>query len=445
MYIVLLSFLLLLTGCSISQKEPLKSTLTLPKTYTQPQNIHVNHKWWEEFNDLQLNNLIEIALTNNRNLKIALQNLKASAALVKVSASSQAVLLDGTASATRNLQNSSSHKNLFSLGLAASYEVDVWGRLEAQERASQFDYEASQEDLHVIAISISAEVAITYYQLLEQHQQLALLQKQLTINKKYLELLISKFNISHVKAADILQQRQALEALNGERERTLTLFSKYQTLLALLLGTDRSNIDLNLEKTFTTVLSAYSIKTTNLLERPDVKAAYLRVQASSERVSSAISNSYPRLSLGATLSTTSANAEDLFKNWFATLAANLTAPLVDGGRRKAEVEQQEAKSYAALYAYEHTLLKALKEVQDAQSSLWHQKRYLSSIKTQQKLSQESSLRIRQQYIYGNGDYLRLLTAQLNHEKLQRSYLTAHRELIEKNIALHRAVAFGEIR
>jgi NodT family efflux transporter outer membrane factor (OMF) lipoprotein len=440
MYIVLLTLVLLFWGCTSTPNPPQKNSVTLPKAYIQTQNIHVNDAWWKAFNDEQLNGFIETALTNNRHLKAAIQNVKAAQAIIKQTRSLQKIQLEGTATLQRNLQNSSAHSNAFTLGLGASYELDFWGRLDALEQASIYDFNASEEELNTVAITLSAEVALAWYRLLEQYQQLQLLDKQIAINKKYLKLLISQFNISKVRAVDIIQQRQSLAALQGEKEPTRALMKRYQTQLALLLGTDISQLHADLKHSFKPEPVYKAVSSVNLLERPDVKAAFYKLQAVDQRVAAAVANSYPRISLGGTLSTNAVDIDELFKNWFATLAANVTAPLLDGGRRDAEVAQQIAMSRAAMYEYENTLLSALKEVQDMQSALLHQHRYLKSIKEQLRLSLASSRRIRQQYIHANGDFLRLLSAQLNYEQLQRNYLKAHRQLIEYDIALHRSIA-----
>ncbi|MEA2111808.1 MAG: TolC family protein [Campylobacterota bacterium] len=454
MHALFLPFLLLFLGCTVPQEVPLTSTIAIPKQYVEEQNTHasvllesIDYRWWETFNDNELNSLVSTALKNNRELKVAMENVNAASAVLKQSNSLQSIQADSTTSATRNIQSSSNDYNNLTLGLSASYELDIWGRLDALEQASEYDLNATQQELNSVAITLSSEVALAWYRLLEQHQQLQLLDRQIAINENYLQLLTAQFNISNVRAADIIQQRQSLAALHGEKEPTQALFKRYKTQLALLLGMDTSDAylqallsDVNLEKEYTTHFTSYRIDSTNLQERPDVKAAYFRLRANSNRLSASISNSYPRFSLGGTLYTSSEAIDELFKNWFATLAASLSAPLLDGGRRKAEVEQHRALERAALFSYEQTLLSALKEVQDAQSALVHQGRYVKSIEQQALLSLTSMRQIRQQYIYAKGDFLRLLTAQLNYENLQRTNLSAKRELIEKNIALHRAVA-----
>ena len=140
MYIFFLSSLLLFTGCTITQETPLKSSITLAKEYTQTQNLQGNNPWWKELNDPQLNTLIETALRNNRELKVAIENVNAAFALVQQSASLKEIQADTTASISRSFQSNADHTNLFSFGVGASYELDIWGRLDALENASQFDY-----------------------------------------------------------------------------------------------------------------------------------------------------------------------------------------------------------------------------------------------------------------------------------------------------------------
>lgn len=439
MHFFILTLLFLLGGCTAHQSAPLQSSVKVPAKLSQPQ-LHVKNNWFEELNDNDLNVLIETALKHNRNLKVARENIKAASAILRQTRSSQALTLEGTAKISRTFQDASDDSNSFSATLSASYELDLWGRLDALENASVFDFNASEQEFHAAAISISAEVALAWYRLLEQHAQLKLLNKQTAINEQYLQLLVSRFNISNVHAADIIQQRQVLVALEGERELAASYLKQYQTLLALLLGTDLSNLHVNLEQPFNAPATPYVIDSANLLQRPDVQAAFFKVHAANERVSASISNSYPRVSITTTLSGSSEKIKNIFQDWIASLAANLSAPILDGGRRAAEVKQQEAYARSALYAYEQTLLQALKEVADAQSSLSHRHAYLQSIKKQLILAKASVKHIREQYVHGSGDFLRLLSAQLSHEKLERTYLQAHRELIEADITLHRCVA-----
>ncbi len=104
----------------------------------------------------------------------------------------------------------------------------------------------------------------------------------------------------------------------------------------------------------------------SLLERrPDVRTAWLQIQAADQRVAAAVADRFPRLSLTGRATTANEQIEDLFDNWLASLAANLLAPLVDGGQRRAEVDRTRAVAAEALHDYGQTILEALAEVEDA--------------------------------------------------------------------------------
>ena len=173
-----------------------------------------------------------------------------------------------------------------------------------------------------------------------------------------------------------------------------------------------------------------------------MRGALQRVQASDQRVAVAIADRFPQISLSADLSTAGSRSSDLFDRWLSNLAANLVAPLVDGGFRRAEVDRTRAAAGEAFQNYRQVVLAALKEVEDALVEELRQTEYLESLQEQLKLADQVVVRVRDYYVKGIGDYLRVLTAQLSQQQLQRTYLTARLNLYEARIALCKALAGG---
>ncbi|MCP4378031.1 MAG: TolC family protein [bacterium] len=133
---------------------------------------------------------------------------------------------------------------------------------------------------------------------------------------------------------------------------------------------------------------------------------------------------------------------DLLDNWFATLAANLTAPIIDGGLRAAEVTRTQAAASRELHTYAQAILTAIKEVEDALAQESRQRNYIASLDKQLALSKEVIAKTRQRYANGdNGvDYLRILSVFDSHQRLERTSIQARRELIDFRIGLYRALA-----
>ncbi|MBU0910234.1 MAG: TolC family protein [Proteobacteria bacterium] len=405
-------------------------------------------RWWLALQDENLNQLIAESLSGNLTLRMAWDRLEQARAVARKSGADLLPSLDGTAEIARQtvktVGTDSDSSSTYSLGLAASYEIDLWGRVRAGWRAAEFDLLASQEDLRAAAITLSADVATVWYQLLEQRQQLALLQEQIKINEKYLELVTSQFRNGQARATDVLQQRQILEASRGEliNARTREKLLEYQ--LAILIGKAPGNFA---PPAATAAVELPPMPDTGLPaqlmeKRPDIRKAYYQVQASDQRLAVAIAARFPRISLSANAETSDSNVRDLFDNWLANLAGNLTAPLFDGGRRAAEVDRTRGVTAEALHNYGQNILTALQEVEDALFAESQQRNFLVSLDRQIVLSNQSMEQTRERYIYGDMDFLRFLTTILNHQSLQRSRISAGRQLIAYRISLYRSLAGG---
>lgn len=437
---------LLVSGCSVPKAPELSDALTLPDRFSASGSVAMEPQWWRAFDDAELERLIERALASNLSLQAAWERLEqARAAAVKSGASRYPELsLSGSASTSESRGDTRGSSQSYTATLAAGYELDLWGRVRATAEAAEMDLHASKEQLRTAQITLSAEVASAWYRLRGERLQAALLQSQIALNEKHLELTERKFRSAQAKASDVLQQRQSLESSRSEALQVQKSILLYEHQLSLLLGSVPGELRLDAETTLPAppALPDTGIPSELLMQRPDVKAAYYDLMASDRRLAAAVADRYPKLSLTASAGSSALKAGDLFDTWILSLAGNLTAPLYDGGLRKAEAERTEAVRNEAFYGYAQTLLEALKEVEDALTEIDHQKRYLESLDKQLLLSQAAVEQLREQYLRGSGSFVSFLNAQLSHENLQRSRVTAERELLESTITLYRALSTG---
>lgn len=428
----------------------------VPESFSATGQAPTPDKWWTAFKDARLNALIDQALADNFDLKGTWDRLAQARATVRKSSAELWPSLDGSAGAERSRtvtvvrqrDGTTRRKTVLetdlSLGAAASYEVDLWGRVLSTRKAAVMDLLATQEDLYAAAITLSAEVADTWYQLLEQRGQLKLLDEQVKTNRDYLELITLRFRHGQVSATDVLQQRQLLESTQGEIAQSEASVKVLQHGLAILLG--RSPGD-RVAAPGQTLPALPALPNTGLpaeliQRRPDIKSARLEVQAADKRVAAAIADCFPKVTLSARGDTSAQYLRNLFDNWVASMAANLLAPIFDGGERLAEVDRTRAVASEDLHAYGQAVLEALKEVEDALAQEAQQGKYVKSLGEQVDLSRQSTEQTRQNYMKGAGEFLRFLTTLLGHQKLQRSHLGARRELIQHRISLYRALGGG---
>jgi len=433
-------------GCSTANHE-IKAPVAVPEQFSQLGVSPLPDKWWLSFEDPILNTLMDHALAGNFTLKTAWDRLRQFQALAEMAGADLYPALDAEAGASGTRfreEGQTGDGRSYTLGLVASYELDLWGRIRSIRDAAIFDAAAGAEDLRTAALTLSAQVAVTWYQLVEQHGQSDMLDEQIKTNEQVLELVTMKFRTGQVGIADMLQQRQLVESNRGEKVQVEAQIKVLQHQLAILLGyppqqavAPRVSRLLNLPPMPETGLPAQLIR-----RRPDIRSAYYNVMAADKDVAAAIADRFPRLSLTAGLDTSGGHVRDLFDNWLANLAANLVAPILDGGLRKAEVDRTRAVASEALNNYSQTILDALVEVEDALVREQRQRDFMVSLHKQLRLAGQVVERVRDRYVQGTVDYQRVLDALLSQQELEISLLTAKLDLVEDRIDLCRSLGGG---
>jgi outer membrane protein, multidrug efflux system len=444
----LLAALVVVTSSCAPEAAMVTPPVAVPETFSTSGNTPAPQRWWQAFGDPNLNATVEQALADNLDLRVAWDRLDQAWATARQSGASLWPTLDGTASASEtttkvagvNRRSTSAYR----LGVVASYEVDLWGRVRAGVDAARLDVLAGSADLHASAMTVSAEVTGVWYELVTQEGQLRLLDEQVKTNEQYLEVITLKFRRGQGSATDVLQQRQLLESTRGNRILVASAIKVLEHQLAVLLGQAPGSMLVALPETLPPLppLPETGLTTAWLRNRPDVRAAFVRVQAADRRVAAAIADQYPRLSLSVTAETSAEEVRDLFDNWLATLAANLAAPLFDAGRRQAEVDRTRAVTSERLNAYGQAVLTGLREVEDALAQEARQQQYVGSLKAQLDLSRKSTDQTRENYTKGATDFVRYLTTLLGHQRLERTHLAAEQDLVQFRINLYRALGGG---
>ncbi|MCF8303227.1 MAG: TolC family protein [Bacteroidales bacterium] len=444
-FIVMLVFLFtMMVGCSPKTKT---STLPLDSTqsFSYSGTAEVPDRWWTVFDDQRLNDLVDTAFSANFNLKTAWQRLKAAQAVVRRENANLFPAVDASARSemSRSIYEFADN-NSFRLGLSAEYEVDLWGRINSRVEAEQYRANTTYTDYQTAALSLSAEIVRTWYQLSEARHQLDIVVKQIETNEKVLSLIKERFGSGQVRSVDIMRQRQLLEATREQRSYAEARVKTLEHQLAVLLGKPPQQ---TLEFAHDSLpqlppLPETGIPVELIRRRPDVQSAYNLLKAADRDLAAAISDQYPRLSLSASVSTAAQNADNLFRDWAYSVAGNLLAPLIYGGRLSAEVDRNQAVKKQQLYQYGQAVLSAFREVEDALVREKKQRESLQSLKKQLALSRKAYEQLRVEYFNGIADYLDVLTALDEEQQLQRNVLSARLALLEYRIALYRALAGG---
>ena len=442
--LLLISISLTLTACSpFSTKLQPAELSVLPESYSVAGVNDLPDRWWESFDNDDLNQLIAESLNDNLSLRQAWSRLAEAQALTRKSGSSQKPTLDlnagYTASQVRSNGTTSDNES-YSLGLSSSFELDLWGRIAAEVDSQKNAELATREDLNTAALSLAAEVTDRWLQLLTQIQQQQLLTKQLQTSQSYLELIDLRFRKAQTTALDLLQQKESIAALQSKLPALERQEQLLRNELAVLLGNNPQQA-LNLTGTELPKLQPLpelGIPAELLEQRPDIRAAALRLQAANLDLTVAKTERMPALKLTGS-ATTNGGFNDLFDNWLLNLINNLTVPLLDGGRRSAEVERQQAVLSGQIASYQQSVLNAIREVEDALISDQKLREELNALEIQLDLAEQALSIAEKRYRKGLNTYLPVLTELKNVEKLQQNLLNQQLNILRNRVTLHRAL------
>ncbi len=434
-----------------------KQTQKLPAKYVEPSgNASQSGRWWKEFNSPELNRLIRKALSSNLNLKQAWARLKQAKASAIIAGAGQFpdLKLNSDVSHARQREKTqtvvgqktqTSYKTGTvkerSLGLVSQYELDLWGRIRAGKKSTLHKQKVSRRELESAAMSVTAEVATNWVRLVYERKREKLLKKQLKTNKKYLQLTKLRFANGMNTALDVLQQKENLKGTKARLPLSDSAQDKYIHKLALLLGRGKSSLPQSNRDSLPHPGPPpdTGIPANLLSQRPDIRAAWNRLRQADWEVSAAKANLLPRITLTAKHRYSSPQLNTLFNTWIRSLAGGLTAPIFQGGELMAELDRSQGVVAERLHAYRETVFTAIKEVEDALSEEYAQRKYIQKLRDKLSAARFALKEARSQYINGMNTYLPVLNELLSAQNIELDLLDARKDLLVYRIGLYRAL------
>jgi NodT family efflux transporter outer membrane factor (OMF) lipoprotein len=330
----------------------------------------------------------------------------------------------------------------YSLSLAAGYEIDLWNKNRSGAMAAMLEERASREDVRSLYITLSAELVDLYYLAVEQRAQIDLTDGTIASFENTVELVTRRYVQGLVSALDVYQARQNLSFAKASRPVFEANLAATEHAIAVLLGRypERDLAGKMADLPETPEAFPAGLPSRVLARRPDVQAEFLRVQASDAQVAQAIADRFPSFNLLGNYgrSRTSFSTGDV-TGTFWNLLASAALPVIDGGRRKAEVDRSEAEFREILSRYRKKVLTSFQEVENA---------LVNNRTTEERIRQleervdatAGALRLSlDRYLLGLSDYLPILTAQASDFTARSQLLAAKRQLVSDRISLARAL------
>ncbi len=374
----------LLAGCAVGPNYR-RPKVDVPAAYrgteatTNPSSL-ADAKWFEVFQDEQLQGLIRTALEHNYDMREAAARIEATRAVVGITRADQFPTVAGTASITaQRTSNSGSFplpagfKQERTFGTISSsllsYELDFWGRLRRATEASRAELLASEENRKVIAMTLVSDLATAYFNLLELDQELEIAKRTLATRQDSLRLIQTRHDHGLATMLDVRQGEQlvqvAQEAIPALEQRIAQTENQIRLLTGEAPGPVVRPATLTQQRLPPDVPSG--IPSALLDRRPDIREAEQNLVATNARIGVAKAAYFPQISLTGLFGFQSNQLSSLFsgptKAWQFT--PQLTQPVFTGGRIKSNVRYAEAQQEIALVQYERATQTAFREVADA--------------------------------------------------------------------------------
>lgn len=326
--------------------------------------------------------------------------------------------------------------------LAADYELDLWDRLENAANAAQFQAAAREMDTRAIAVSLSAQLLESWFDLSFQLRQRELVESQLEINRKLLELLKNRFVLGAGSALDALQQKQQLQQLQSALASNLAEIELRQNQLAVLLGRRpdaRFNPLPDALPELKPLDSGWSLSASALARRPDLRSAFYLMQASDAGLAAALAQRLPSVRLSAAIFGQGVDLDGLVDGLLWRVAAAITQPIFSGGRITAQIDEARALLDAQLLDYRQAMLTGLEELSNAGISENLESTRIANLTQQLEIAERAYRLARQQFLRGAVDYLRVLDTSQSLIDVEHELLRAKRQRISFRIQFCRAL------
>ena len=427
------------------QRRGLPASDTVRRFPLDSTPVPTPSRWWESFESEELNHLMAQAFAGNLSVAAAWTRLRQARASAAMASTDGSIQLRGEAEAAGSRRHTRGEgtetSDRFSAGLTLSFELDIWGRIAAAARSSTLEVLASERDVHTTALALSGQLAQAWLQLCGARVELAKVLEQIETSRKALELLKRRQRKAMSAAVDVLQQQQQVAGLESAVPSLREAIAVYRIRIAHLLGRP-ADAELSLHGEALPSLPpapAPGVPSELLANRPDVQSAWSRLRAQEWRVVEARAQRLPALTLTGTSGLDSPKVSQLLDSWVSGLAASLAGPILDGGRRTAEVRRGRALADERFLSYRDTVLTALGEVVEALVRERWRKEHLARLQEEADYAARTFDETQRRYRGGIGDYLPVLTALSSMQRAERALVIARSALLTNRVSLCQAL------
>lgn len=439
-----------LSGCQLG-KHYTRPKLELPETLDSlsvDSSSIGDYPWEQLYTDTTLQGLIRKTLTYNKDMLIAAARIKELAAMKRIDFANLFPQIGAKVYAEKEGENyggdNYKQSNEFDLKGIATWELDLWGKLRWAKDKSIADFVGSIENQSALKMSLIAQVAQSYFELVALDNELAIVKKTVNARQESLHLVRLRYEGGLIPEIPFRQAQVELArtaTLVPDLERKITL---KENEISFLTGEYPHRIKRSVlpEEVMLPGSLPVGLPSSLLERRPDVRKAEQDLIAANAAVGIAFTSLFPSISLTASFGGESAELHDLLKSPHHLLSANLLQPIFAMGKNRAMLKAKKAAYEQATYAYEKTVLNAFKDAYNAISEFSKTKEIYE---TRLRLEQSSKIALdlaQLQYLNGYIGYIDLLDAQRGYLDAQIALNNAIRDKQLTVVNLYKALGGG---
>lgn len=454
---------LFLTGCQSVWPDYSRPNVNVPATYVEVNQQNqasslIANNWWALYHDQTLNDLMEKALQNNTDIKLAVARIEEADAVMREVGAFLLPQIDLDAGAKRsrvteagaNQQFSQNPRNNYNLQLGTSFELDFWGKLRRAKESARAQALASRYAKDTVALSLTGLVATNYLIVRGLESQIVIANDNLKSRDASLSLTQRRLEGGVASALDLHQAEVASANLNAQLSELDRLKSLSLHQLAVLTG-DLALANTGLETSITDINTLpipprppAGLPSSLLESRPDVKQAEQQMIAANANIGVAKAALYPSISLTASLGGESLELKDILKSaariWSGGLSLYL--PIFDSGKLDAKVDQASAKQKQTLAQYESTIQNAFREVNDALVNLRQNTEREMALARSTDAARKALEVSNNRYQSGYSAYIDVLDAQRTYNDAGLAYVQSRQARLIASVDLFKALGGG---
>ena len=438
--------LLSTVACSnVNINNSYKQSIEDFKVYQEiSSNYKVDKEWWKEYNNSELNNIMNIALKNNSDLKKAAINVNKALYQANLLGANLVPSFSSSlgSSASKNLKTGGNSTIKHSASVSLSYELDLWKKLSNSKNAQEWEHKATIEDLEAARLSLVNNVVSTYFNIVYLNNAISIVNDKITQYEKINTIVKNKYQYGVNSELEYLQSEQSLINLKN----TLLTYQndkveQEQTLRDLLNLKPEENIEIKSKDllSFKNIGVNLDVPVSVIANRPDVKAYEYRLSKAFKDVKATEAKLYPSVSIQTSLSSSGNKVDNALSVPVGLASINISLPFLNWNTLKWNIKIDEASYESARVDFEKSIVSSLNEIDTYYKSY---QKAISSYSLQEKnlkTQKEITGHYKNRYNNGNVEFKSWLEALINEKDSELNVLKAKFEIIQAENKVYQAM------